>query len=600
MNYNAIEIPGHSINYKIGEGGVGTVYLATDDMLQRHVAVKVLKSGISFEEENMKRFQSEAVTLARLRHPNITMLYNLIQNRGCWYMIMEYVDGETLESLIKRHGPLPVNQVLSIAAQTLEGLQHAHIKGVIHRDLKPSNLMLSVEGEMKIMDFGIARIAGGSRLTKVGQAVGTPHYMSPEQVRGQEGNHASDIYSFGIVLYELLTGVTPFDSESEYEIMHAHTSRRPVPPISLNPDIPETLNSAIMKALSKNPSQRFGSTNEFKQCLQQISEQIAAGYTERKPFNSISSRWKIPVKLTFPTASSVFKLLKIPEKWKLPVNIDRQYVVGISFLTISLMTAIIVLIYYSEKESTELTKEKVVVNQYPVIEVEPDTDMGEIMRQSQTNTGQTYLQQDFSDIKVVDDKKDPIMNTPPVQDKKTEKAKPAAPSEKNKKTPPNTEKNTKEKKPEQDPEKEPPAQKTKEETPVIVPVEETPKTVTPEKTSTKTSLDKSVVVPRGTRVDLIIDSSYEYGTTNDKMRVSLSVASPIERSGVTIIAAGAKAYALLHKNNRLRSLELEMVEVESITGQKLLSLHTTYKVISIRQGDNFRMTLDYNRLEAKK
>ena len=599
MNYNAIDIPGHSIVHKIGEGGVGTVYLATDDMLQRHVAVKVLKSGISLEEENMKRFQSEAVTLARLRHPNITMLYNLVQNRGCWYMIMEYVDGETLESLLKKHGSLHVTQVLPIALQTLEGLRHAHAKGVIHRDLKPSNLMLSVEGEVKIMDFGIARISGGSRLTKVGQAVGTPHYMSPEQVRGQEGNHASDIYSLGIVLYELLTGVTPFDSESEYEIMHAHTSRKPIPPNALNNEIPEALNNAIMKALSKNPLQRFESMSEFKQCLQQISEQVAAGSTAIKPAMSISFPWKLPAKISLPKISSVFKALKTPGNWILPAGIDRQYVLGISFLAISLITAIILVFYYSGTDSQELTNEVKTENITPVIEVEPDTDMGKIMHQSQAYTGQADLAQNSPDNLASDKNKDPIKNTPPVQDKKTDKAKPATTTETNKNTPAKTDKDTKEKKQEQDATKEPPEQKKPEEKPAVTPAEEKPATVTTEKVSTSVSLTKSIVVSRGTKVDLIMDGAYDYESTKDKSRATLTVAEPVVRSGVTIIAAGAKANAILHKNYRLRSLEIELVDVESVTGKKLPSLRTTYKAATIQPGTKFKMTLDYSRLEAK-
>ncbi|MDR2148784.1 MAG: serine/threonine protein kinase, partial [Tannerella sp.] len=247
-------IPNHTIVRKIGEGGMGTVFLATDDMLQREVAIKVLKRANALDDSNMERFRSEAVILAKLRNPNITMLYNLVQSQGRWCMIMEFVDGETLETLLKRLGTIPVGQVLQIASQTLNGLEHAHRKGVIHRDLKPSNLMISSDGELKIMDFGIARISGNSRFTRVGQAVGTPQYMSPEQIQGQEGGYASDIYSLGIVLYELLTGVTPFAYENEFQIMQAHTNRKPVPPIALNSAIPESLNDAILKSLAKEPS----------------------------------------------------------------------------------------------------------------------------------------------------------------------------------------------------------------------------------------------------------------------------------------------------------------------------------------------------------
>ena len=588
MNHTAFDIPGHTVVRKLGEGGVGTVYLATDNMLQRSVAVKVLKSGVLLEEESMQRFQSEAITLARLRHPNITMLYNLMLNGGRWYMIMEYVEGETLEALLKTHGALPAQQVLLFAIQALDGLQHAHTKGVIHRDLKPSNLMLSVEGEIKIMDFGIARISGVSRLTRVGQAVGTPHYMSPEQVRGQEGNHASDIYSFGIVLYELLTGVTPFDSQSEYEIMHAHTSRRPVPPISLNPDIPETLNNAIIKALSKNPSQRFESAYEFKQCLQEINEQIKGGYSAKKPLLPNSFNFKLPSKLKLSQIPASLKSFKLPatlksfklKNWKFPVNIDRQYIVGLSFLILSFVIALIVIIYYSNP--SEPIKETLIV-QNTKIEVDPDTDMDKLMRQEPVIT-----QQNIPTNIVIQENKEPSQIKPAEKEKK--ETKPAIPTEKENKT---TAKVDNTKKPEVKNEKT--VQKT------TKPAVDTKKEkVTPAAKSETATLEKIVVIPRGTNVDLIMDNSFDYASGRDRSRITLTVASSIEQSGVTVIAAGAKAYAYLRKSRRTRSLEFEMLEVESVTGQKLKSMRTIYKSSTIQQGAKFKMTLDYNRLILKK
>ena len=539
MNPNTFDIPGHTIIRKIGEGGMGAVYLAVDDMLQRQVAVKVLKSSVAPGEDTALRFQSEAITLAKLRHPNITMLYNLVQTNGHRCMIMEYVEGETLESMLKSRGTLPVKQVLAIAIRTLEGLQHAHSKDVVHRDLKPSNLMLSPEGEVKIMDFGIARIAGGLRLTRVGQAVGTPQYMSPEQVKGQEGNPASDLYSLGIVLYELLTGTTPYTSDSEFEIMQAHTNRKPVPPASLNPDIPGALNNAILKALEKDPSHRFDSADEFKQRLLQIDEQMVAGTPQWQPFSF---------------------------RWKLPAKIDRQYRIGIGFLAASLLAGGLVLWNPGRKAPESPPDQLTLLNTNPGLEIAPDMDMGSIM------------QRQFHAEPVAPPQHLPVSlpATPPVSAQPKEKAKT----------------------PEQAPKPEPPVQEpqkntsmSSQETKPAVETSPQPADIPSGKT-----IEKSVVIPRGTRVDLILDHSYEYNTAPDEARVTLSVAEAIERSGIIIISARAKAYAKLSKNTRKEELELEIFEVESVTGQRLQSLKTSYKAAAFRQGERFKLLLEYNRV----
>ncbi|MDR2915726.1 MAG: serine/threonine protein kinase [Tannerella sp.] len=555
MSYNTFDIPGYTLIRKVGEGGVGAVWLATDTMLQRQVAVKALKPDISQEKENMQRFQSEAVTLAKLRHPNITMLYNLIHDKGRWYMIMEYIEGETLETLLKNRGVLPVIEMLSIAIQALDGLQHAHNRGVIHRDLKPFNLMLSAEGEVKIMDFGIARIAGGSRLTRVGQAVGTPQYMSPEQVRGQEGNYASDIYSFGVVLYELLTGVTPFDSDSEFEIMHAHTSKKPVPPDSLNPEIPGMLNDAILKALAKDPSQRFSNVSEFRQRLQQIIEQLTTASPSRQAFSFLPFRWKLP---------------KISEQWRFPVKMDRQYLVGIIFLSVSLIIACFMLFRNSMPESSGLVTEELVSDKQDFIITEPNADMEAIV---QSNSKPTTPLQNFPVTPPVHEKNDPNPVHPKIEKKEKEKKR----EQLQKDNPPVQEL----------PKDMPPEQKEQTQTQTI-PSE-------PDRSAGKTTTGKQIVIPRGTRIDLILDNSYEYDSAPDGMRITLSVSEVFERSGIRVIMPGAKAYALLHKNTRKRELEIEMLEVESVTGQRLRSLNTTYKASAFRQGERFKMNLEYSR-----
>ncbi|MDR0814178.1 MAG: serine/threonine protein kinase [Bacteroidales bacterium] len=330
-----IHIPNHIIIEKIGEGGMGAVYLGMEDnVLRRQVAIKVMKS---LREEDRKRFESEAIALAKLRHHNITMLYNynLLPDYPPWYMIMEYVEGETLESILKRDGVLPVKKVLDIAVQTLDGLQHAHDKGIFHRDMKPANLMLSTDGTVKIMDFGIARIAGNSRLTRDGRVTGTLQYMSPEQVNGKEVGFASDIYSLGIVLYELLTGATPFENGNEFEIMQAQTGTKPPSPDKINGNIPKALNAAILKALEKNPSARFTNAGAFKHCLQQIAERLVENTTPKR-----KSQTPKP-----PTVKS--PVVTPRSKQKITLKEEHKYLLGLGFLAVSLFVALLVLFYPS-------------------------------------------------------------------------------------------------------------------------------------------------------------------------------------------------------------------------------------------------------------
>ncbi|MDR1676666.1 MAG: protein kinase [Tannerella sp.] len=570
MKHLMPDIPDHTIVRKIGEGGMGAVYLAIDNMLQRQVAVKALKPDISQMDENMQRFQSEAVTLAKLRHPGITMLYNLVRSDAYWCMIMEYVEGETLEALLKQQGALPVEEVLRIAVRTLDSLQHAHDRGVIHRDLKPSNLMLSTDGEVKIMDFGIARIAGGSRLTRTGQAMGTPQYMSPEQVRGQEGNQASDIYSFGVVLYELLTGVTPFDSDSEFEIMQAHTNRKPVPPAALNPAIPAALNDAILKTLAKNPSQRFSGANDLKRCLQQIAVASAA----HPSHSSTTFRLQLP---------------KMPALPKILQGMDRRYASSAAFLFVSLLAALLVIFHNSTPELPEMPpEEQISKEQKRSLEVEPNVNMDDILGKQRPAEQPVFSPSGGAVVP-------PSGGTSAGQ----EKFKPAIPPVKDTGNKPSA-KPVPEKKKESDRKKptEKPSQDVAEKTKTAPPEEtELPAEVKPDPPKPpSTTLSRKIVVFRGTPVEIALDAPCDYDKATDRMRVTLSVVKAVECSGVTVITVGSKAYALLHRNTGRRELELEMVEVESVTGRKLKSLHTTYKASGFAKGTTFKMNLEYDRL----
>jgi serine/threonine-protein kinase len=256
------------IQRKLGEGGMGIVYLAEDKMLERQVAIKVLHPALAQGPDSLgSRFQQEALALARLNHFNITHLYAFTPHENTYWMVMEFVDGKTLEDWLKIKGTLSPSLACSILSQMLDGLEHAHRKGIIHRDLKPANIMISQEGEVKIMDFGIARIRNSQRLTQHGKSIGTLEYMAPEQIQGKEGDELTDIYAAGNILYELLSGQTPFKSDTDYHLMKAKLEEKaPLSPALAA--MPEALQQVIFKALERNPEKRFPDTRTFKTAIQ--------------------------------------------------------------------------------------------------------------------------------------------------------------------------------------------------------------------------------------------------------------------------------------------------------------------------------------------
>lgn len=266
----------YQITEKLGEGGMGAVYKGIDLNLQRPVAIKVLRSDLANQQSLVERFRIEAVTLARLNHPNIATLYAFLTQKGQYFMIMEFVVGETLDDILRRKGAMPYIEAIPIFCQSLEGMDHAHQNGIVHRDIKPANLMVVKEHRglrVKVMDFGIARILGSNRMTRTGGVIGTLHYMSPEQAQSLDTDARSDIYSLGILLYEMLTGRVPFNSHSEYELMKSHIEKPPPPLRSINAQIPEDVENAVLKAIAKSPADRFQSVTEFRDTLQAILNQ---------------------------------------------------------------------------------------------------------------------------------------------------------------------------------------------------------------------------------------------------------------------------------------------------------------------------------------
>lgn len=236
---------------------MGAVYLAEDRLLLRRVAIKSLLRSVSSEPESSEsRFQQEALALARLNHPNITHLYAFVPRQDTYWMVMEYVEGKTMEEWVKYKGRFSPVLAVSILVQLLQGLGHAHRRGIIHRDLKPANVMISADGEVKIMDFGIARIRDSQRLTQYGKSVGTLEYMAPEQIQGKEGDELTDIYAAGNILYELLTGHTPFRADTDYDLMKRKLEERAPWPSDAE-HIPPALRKVVLTALERQPQKRY-------------------------------------------------------------------------------------------------------------------------------------------------------------------------------------------------------------------------------------------------------------------------------------------------------------------------------------------------------
>src|ERR671924_909317 len=261
---------------KLGAGGMANVYLAEDEVLGRRVAIKILNDRHAGDDQFVERFRREAKNAASLSHPNIVSIYDRGEAEGTYYIAMEYLDGRSLKELIVSRGPAPVNVAIDYAQQILAALRFAHRHGIVHRDIKPHNVLVDAEGRLKVTDFGIAR-AGASQMTEVGSIIGTAQYLSPEQAKGAGVDQTSDLYSVGIVLYELLTGVVPFSGETPVEIAMKHLSAVPDPPSSHRSEIPRELDKVVMRALAKDPHERYQTAEEMDADLRRIAR--GAGVT---------------------------------------------------------------------------------------------------------------------------------------------------------------------------------------------------------------------------------------------------------------------------------------------------------------------------------
>jgi serine/threonine protein kinase len=270
---------------KLGEGGMGSVYLARDLTLEREVALKVIAAELARRPGLMARFRVEAIAQAKLNHSHIVTIHSFDQEKDIYYIVMEYVDGKTLKAVIKEKGSLPAAQALPIFLQVLDGIGYAHSKGVVHRDIKPSNIFLDNHQTVKIGDFGIAKVEGIEGLTRVGTTLGSPVYSSPEQLLGKKVDERTDVYSLGITLYQMLTGSPPFKAPegSDYELMKQTIDAVPQKPSAVNPAIPAPVDAVVMKSIAKDPGQRFQHVKEFKTAVQQLTASLTPVPTPSVP-----------------------------------------------------------------------------------------------------------------------------------------------------------------------------------------------------------------------------------------------------------------------------------------------------------------------------
>ncbi len=264
----------YQIIRKLGAGGMANVYLAQDQELGRRVAIKILDDRHARDDQFIERFRREAQHAAGLSHPNVVSVYDRGEAEGTYYIAMEYVEGRTLKELLVARGPSPLGIAIDYTRQILSALRFAHRSGIVHRDIKPHNVIVDGDGRVKVMDFGIARAGAAAQMTEAGSIIGTAQYLSPEQARGAPVDQTSDLYSTGIVLYELLTGTVPFTGETPVEIAMKHLSQVPAPPSTHRPEIPRDLDYVVLRALAKDPADRYHSAEEMDSDLERIARGI--------------------------------------------------------------------------------------------------------------------------------------------------------------------------------------------------------------------------------------------------------------------------------------------------------------------------------------
>jgi serine/threonine protein kinase len=260
---------------RLGRGGMADVYRAYQPGMDRYVAIKVLHGHLSEDTGFIARFKREAQSVGTLRHPNIVQVIDFDAVDDEYYMVMEFIDGDTLKALLSRRGALPVTEAIALMVKIADAVSYAHRAGMIHRDIKPANIMMTAAGEPILTDFGIAKILSATNLTATGVAVGTPAYMSPEAGRGEKVDERADIYSLGIMLYEMVTGAPPFDADTPWAVILKHINE-PLPrPTAVLPSLPQSMEKILLKALTKAPDDRYQTAADFREALVKAGQALA-------------------------------------------------------------------------------------------------------------------------------------------------------------------------------------------------------------------------------------------------------------------------------------------------------------------------------------
>lgn len=284
----------YEIIEKVGNGGMATVYRAEDKVLKRNVAVKVLKDEFTTDEEFIKRFEIEAQSAARLTHPNIVSIYDVGSEDNLYYIVMELIRGKTLkEIIVEERGPLPWKWSVNVAIQIASALEMAHKNNIIHRDIKPHNIIITEDGIAKVTDFGIAKAVSNSTITAFGTTIGSVHYFSPEHARGGFTDAKSDLYSLGVVMYEMVTGRVPFDADTPVSVALKHMQEEPEQPIQLNPNLPSTVNRIIMKALKKDTTLRYQTATDMLEDMRKALKNPNGDFVEDKEYDVTAKTQKI-------------------------------------------------------------------------------------------------------------------------------------------------------------------------------------------------------------------------------------------------------------------------------------------------------------------
>jgi serine/threonine protein kinase len=358
---------------RVGRGGMAVVYLGRHVLTEQAVAIKALPPDLAAQPQVKARFIEEARTLARLEHPNIVTMHNFAEDGGHLFLVMQFAEGDTLDDVIEREGRLTPADVVSIGGEVLKALGYAHEKGVIHRDIKPSNIIIRDDSSIKVMDFGIAKIVGSTKLTVTGQTMGTVRYMSPEQVRGKAVDHRSDLYSVGITLYQAVAGRTPFDGDSHFDIMRQHLTEVPPSPRDFA-EMPVQLEEVLLRSLEKRVENRFQSAEEFLRALSRVPVDAATrqltrsvplpSFEDEKNEQDASSGTSSSASVEVPAATPNVDIELDRRKRPRRVN-SNQAIIALSLVVVSLFLLLWVVFSGDEKPKRD-----------PVGDVKKDVTVG--------------------------------------------------------------------------------------------------------------------------------------------------------------------------------------------------------------------------------